>query len=246
MSESELVRILKDCWLTETESKVYLALLKGSGNAREVSVRSKVPYTKIHITLSSLLKKGLITASSERPTIYSAKGVSEGLGEYRMLLKRNVEEVVKRAEQMLMALQKEPEKSDIWIIRNNEEILKKSYQMLIASKKELKIALPTTQKWLAERLLPVFMRLRGEGVEISVLVTKSANSEDVQMLSRFSKIKIRDKMFGGGVIVDRNEVLLFIGKNEGEMDAAIWANHMGLVQLANAYFEFLWVGSEGP
>lgn len=246
MSEDEILKVLRDCGLTETESKVYLALLRGGGDAKEISRRSGVPYTKVHTVLSSLIKKGLITMAGGRPATYSAKGVSDGIGEYRAFLKKNLEEVTEKAEKMLMALQIEPEKSDIWIIRKNDDILRRSYQMLEGSKKEVKIALPITPKWLVERLLPAFMRLRGEGVEISMLVTSSTALEGIQALSRFSTVRMRDRMFGGGLIVDGREAMLFIGKSEGSMDTAIWANHMGLIQLANAYFDFLWAGSEAP
>lgn len=245
MSEGEALRVLRGCGLTETEAKVYLALIRGKGNAKDISVRSKVPYTKIHRVLSSLLEKSLITASSDRPIIYSAKGVGEGLGEYKIRLQRNIEERLGRVEEALMAMQKEPEKSDIWIIRNVDEILGRAYYILGMSRKDVKLALPALPQWLTERLSPVFMRLRAQNVEINVLVTKSISEAEIKRLSEVSRVRKRDKMFGGGLIVDSNEVMLFIGRVEGSMDTAIWANHAGLVQLASAYFDFLWASSEG-
>ncbi len=244
MSESEVLRALRGCGLTETEAKVYLALIRGKGDAKDISVRSKVPYTKIHRVLSSLLEKSLIIASSDRPIIYSAKSVGEGLGEYRIRLQRGIEERLKRVEEALIPMQKEPEKSDIWIIKNVDEILERAYYILGMSRKDVKLALPALPHWLTERLLPVFMRLKAQDVEINVLVTKSIGEAEIKRFSEVSKVRRRDKMFGGGLIVDNNEVMLFIGRFEGSMDAAIWANHAGLVQLASAYFDFLWAGSE--
>ncbi|MGC8936328.1 MAG: TrmB family transcriptional regulator [Candidatus Methanomethylicaceae archaeon] len=246
MSESEVLRVLRSCELTETEARVYLALIRGKGDAKEISARSKVPYTKVHTVLSSLLEKSLITASNDRPAIYSARSVVEGLSDYRAMIQKKVEEAFRRAEEVLTALQGEHEKSDIWIIKSAEEILGKAYQMLRMSRRDVRLALPLLPKELIEGLLPVLTRLRAQDAEINVLVTKEAGDSEVKRLSEVSRVRRRDKMFGGGLIVDNAEIMLFIGGNEGVMDTALWANHPGLVQLAIAYFDFLWAGSEAP
>ncbi|MBC7112417.1 MAG: TrmB family transcriptional regulator [Candidatus Methanomethyliales bacterium] len=246
MSEGEVLRILRGCGLTETEAKVYLALIKGRGDAKEISARSKVPYSKIHTVLTSLQEKSLITASSDRPTIYSAKSVGEGLGEYKIQMQKEIEEAFKRAEQVLTAIQGEPEKSDIWIIKSGNEILSKAYQMLRTARRGVKLALPVLPEWLSDEILPVLTRLRAQQVEVNMLVTKNVSKETIQKLSGLSTVRSRDKMFGGGIIVDDAEVMLFIGGSEGVMGTAIWASHPGLVQLASTYFDFLWAGSEAP
>lgn len=246
MLETEVLRILKGCGLTETEAKVYLTLIRGKGNAKEISARSKVPYSKIHTVLSSLLEKALITASSERPVVYSARSVGEGLREYKIRVQKGIEEAFRRADQALTEIQGEPEKSDIWIIKSSGEILSKAYHMLRLSKREVKLALPILPEWLSEEILPVLIRLRAQEVDVNVLVTNEVDEGVVHKLSEISTVRRRDRMFGGGLIVDDVEVMLFIGGNEGAMGTAIWASHPGLVQLASAYFDFLWAGSEAP
>jgi hypothetical protein len=49
-------------------------------------------------------------------------------------------------------------------------------------------------------------------------------------------------MFGGGVIVDGKEAILFLGEEKPTL--VIWSNHVGLVQFAKDYFEHLWDSSE--
>ncbi|MCX8182116.1 MAG: hypothetical protein N3D12_03245 [Candidatus Methanomethyliaceae archaeon] len=246
MSEGEVLRVLRGCGLTETEAKVYLALIRGKGDAKEISVRSKVPYSKIHTVLSGLLEKALIVASSERPVVYSARSIGEGLGEYKIKVQKDIEEAFRRAEHALMEMQGEPEKSDIWIIKSGEEILSKAYHMLRETRKGVKLALPVLPEWLSEKILPVLMKLRAREVEVNVLITKEVDEGMINKLSGISTVRRRDKMFGGGLIVDDVEVMLFIGGSEGAMGTAIWASHPGLVQLASAYFDFLWAGSEAP
>jgi len=49
-------------------------------------------------------------------------------------------------------------------------------------------------------------------------------------------------MFGGGIIVDGKEAILFMGEDKPTL--VIWSNHLGLVQFAKDYFQHLWNSSE--
>jgi len=244
MLDEEALRVLRSCGLTETEAKVYLALIKGKGDAKDLSARSRVPYSKIHTVLSSLREKSLIAALSGRPVIYCARGVGDGLGEYKVRLQKEIEERFRTAEHLLSEIQGAPEKSDIWIIKSNEEILDKVHHMLSVSKRDVKLSLPSFPESLSERVLPVLMRLRSQGVKVDILVTKDVEEREVHKLLGVSKVRRREKMFGGGLIVDDVEIMLFLGGSEGVIGTAIWASHQGLVQLARAYFDFLWSSSE--
>jgi hypothetical protein len=48
-------------------------------------------------------------------------------------------------------------------------------------------------------------------------------------------------MFGGGIIIDGKEAMLFLGEDKPSL--VIWSNHVGLVQFARDYFQFLWDSS---
>ncbi len=49
-------------------------------------------------------------------------------------------------------------------------------------------------------------------------------------------------MFGGGIIADGKEAMLFLGEDKPTL--VIWSNHVGLVGFAREYFQFLWDSSE--
>jgi hypothetical protein len=54
-------------------------------------------------------------------------------------------------------------------------------------------------------------------------------------------VRVRDEMFGGGVVVDGKETLLFLGKGvTEEQNLAIWSDHVGLNMIATIYFQHLW------
>ncbi|MCQ5337193.1 MAG: hypothetical protein NO475_03240 [Candidatus Methanomethylicia archaeon] len=231
---NELINILKECGLTESEAKVYLAILSKSGDAKDISKRSSIPYTKIHNILSNLEKKSLIISSNERPKIYYIK--ENGIEEYKFMIK---EEIDKKFNKLKQLLKKNFEKSNIWIIKEKEEIINKISEILLSSKKEVKIAIPEVSKWFIDKIIPILITIKNQGVEINIL-TSDINISKIFM--EFSKVKIRDTMFGGGIIVDNNEIILLIEGSDGNI--AIWANHPGLVDIANSYFDFLWLTSK--
>ena len=72
----------------------------------------------------------------------------------------------------------------------------------------------------------------------------AGKTEDWLFLKKFpcvSELRVRDHMFGGGVIADSKEAMLFLGEDKPSL--VIWSNHVGLVGFAREYFQFLWDSS---
>jgi ABC-2 type transport system permease protein len=68
--------------------------------------------------------------------------------------------------------------------------------------------------------------------------------QDWSFIKRFGGLgetRIRDHMFGGGIIADGKEAMLFLGEDKPTL--VIWSNHIGLVGFAREYFQFLWDSS---
>jgi len=244
--DSTLVRLM-EIGLTRTEAKVYVALLKGEADAKGLSERSGVPYSKIHTVLSRLIRKSLVEDRGGRPSVYATKKPSEGLLDYKRSVVADLETRLKGAEEALADLEmaRDSEKSDIWIIKNQEDILRRAYETLNNAEKEVKLALPVAPDWAVAALTPVLMRLKSEKISLRLLLTHDFPAEELKKLSDLANVKLRDKMFGGGIIVDNDEALLFIGSTGAAVNLAIWSNHAGLVQVAKTYFDYLWEGSAG-
>ncbi len=68
--------------------------------------------------------------------------------------------------------------------------------------------------------------------------------ENIKKISKVGEARVRDNLFGGGVIVDGKEVLLFLGEADTKRSYSgllvIWSNHIGLVKFAREYFQLLW------
>jgi sugar-specific transcriptional regulator TrmB len=238
-------RILRELGLTEYETRAYLSLLeKGATTASKVSEHANVPYSKIYETLNSLEKKGWVETKRGRPSRYYPTSPSEALSAVRLRL----EDAVKSWEQTILS-ELQPlyekreirEKPDIWILRGEFNTLAKLQEMLGKVKSKLMIAAPTPTKALIEAVVPMLIHLKGSGVEILLMTSKDIGKRDLERIADVAEVRVRDHMFGGGVIVDGKEALLVLGEKKPTL--VIWSDHVGLVRFAKDYFQYLWDSS---
>jgi sugar-specific transcriptional regulator TrmB len=236
-------KFLRDVGLTDYETRAYLALLeRGMMTASEVSGQGGVPYSKIYEALNSLVKKGWVKAEGRRPKRYYPKSPSEALEVARLGLEEMVSKwkrVVVNELQPLYKRRELREKPDIWILRGEFSVLAKLREMLRETGKELMVAVPLFAKGFVNAGVPLLSQLFDGGVNVQVMVTQDWG---VEKLAGIGEVRVRDSMFGGGVISDGREALLFLG--EDEVTLVIWSNHMGLVKFARDYFQYLWNSSE--
>jgi sugar-specific transcriptional regulator TrmB len=239
----EARKILREVGLTEYETRAYLILLeRGVMTAREVSEYGRVPYSKVYETLNSLERKDWVEAERGRPSRYFPKSPSEALEAARLRLEDMVSgwrRVVLGELQPLYERRELLEKPDIWILRGEFSVLAKLKEMLSSAKKELMVAAPAFAKNFVSAVASTLSRLRDSGVDVNVMVTRDW---DVEKIAKVGEARVRDGLFGGGVIVDGKEALLFLGEDKPTL--VIWSNHMGLVKFARDYFQYLWSSSE--
>ena len=79
------------------------------------------------------------------------------------------------------------------------------------------------------------------------MASDETNGETVKAMSRVADVRLKDDMFGGGVIGDSKHVLILLGEGKSEVTSnssydtiAIWAEHTGLANFAKDYFQYLW------
>jgi len=242
----ETKKVLQELGLTDYESRVYLALLeKGVLTATQVSKDSRVPYSKVYETLTSLERKGWIETEQGRPSQYYPKAPSEAMAATKLQL----EDKVKMWEKTIVG-ELEPfyerreirEKPDLWILRGEFNTLAKLKEMVEKTKNELMVAAPIIPKTLADAVTPVLMQLYSANVKVFFMASRAAKDWNLQKIANVAEVRVRDHMFGGGVIADGKEAMLFLGEDRSTL--VIWSNHLGLVQFAKEYFRYLWESSE--
>ena len=238
-------KILHEIGLREYETRAYLILLeRGVMTASEVSEHGGIPYSKVYETLNSLERKGWIEVERGRPSRYFPKAPSESLEAARLRLEDMVnswKHVILGELQPLYEKRELLEKPDIWILRGEFSILAKLKEMLDAARNELMIAAPAFAKGFVDASVSVLGQVRDSGVRVQVMVTGDG---DVEKIAKVGETRVRDSLFGGGVIVDGKEALLFLGEADTKRSYSgllvIWSNHIGLVKFAREYFQLLW------
>jgi len=212
--------------------------------ASEVSEHGGVPYSKVYETLNSLERKGWVEVERGRPSRYFPKAPSEALEAARLQLEDMVDGwkgVVMGELQPLYEKRELLEKPDIWILRGEFSVLAKLREMLDVVKSELLIAVPGFAKPFVDASVSTLGQVRGSGVNVKVMVAGKWTEEELALLG---DARVRDTLFGGGVIVDGKEALLFLGEADTKRSYSgllvIWSNHIGLVKFAREYFQLLW------
>jgi sugar-specific transcriptional regulator TrmB len=238
--------VLRELGLTDYETRAYLALLEyGVLTASQVSENANVPYSKVYETLASLERKGWIETEQGRPGRHYPKAPSEALAAAKMQLEdktKTWEKTITGELQPFYEKREIREKPDIWILRGELSTLAKLKEMLDKAKSELMIAAPVLPKALIDLVVPLLQRLQGTDVKIYLMAPKNAADWNLKELGRVAEVRVRDQMFGGGIIVDGKEAILFMGEDKPTL--VIWSNHLGLVQFAKDYFQHLWNSSE--
>ena len=242
-------RSLQEFGLTDYEIRSYTSLLEiGPATASQLSEASDVPYSKIYEVLGSLEKKGWIESEHGRPSKYYPKPPSVAMeitkSQLENTLKTN-EALVLEELQPLYEKKGVRERPDIWIVRGNFNVLAKVRETVEHVQKEILAAVPTIPDSVAEMLIPLVKLIVEKGVKVQLMTMKGPSSDAMEKLSKLCEVRVREQMFGGGIIADGREVILLLGQEGDEaISLAIWSDHVGLSEFAKNYFEYLWSDSK--
>jgi len=240
-------KALEKIGLTSYEIRTFSSLLKAKElTASDLSQKSGVPYSKIYEVLGTLEGKGWIGSDDSRPTKYFAKSPSTGIETTKQKRESEFKENKNIILNELVPLYEKSgssEKPDIWVLSGTVNIAAKILEMVETCRNEVLIALPEASEELVKQALPKLRLLHDKGVEITVLTSDKMNKESLKAVSRVADVKVKEGMFGGGIISDKRYVVILLGPEMGAGDAtetvAIWADHAGLAGFARAYFENL-------
>ena len=90
---------------------------------------------------------------------------------------------------------------------------------------------------LAKRIIPCLDVRDG-------MTVKGVKDTLVRRLTNYGKVRVREQMFGGGIISDMKEVILALGEEDQSNAIGIWSTHAALARFAKNYFDYLWDEAE--
>ncbi len=236
---------LRELGLNAYEVDAYLVLLEcGQMTAMEISREAKVPYSKIYEVLNQLKEKGWIRSSETRPFKYHPVSPAEAATYTKQRLEdkyQHWEQTVAETLQPLYEKRDLVERPDILILHGQQAVVTKLEEVVKKANKEVMIAAPTFAKPI---IASADVLLSGLKKTVTVKLMAAGKKSDLRALKKIegiSELRVRDHMFGGGVIADGKEAMLFLGEDKPSL--VIWSDHIGLVGFAREYFQFLWDSS---
>jgi len=250
MSVSERTRrALKDFGLTEYEVKAYVALVEsGPIPASQLSTKAAIPYSKIYEILGNLERKGWVEIEQGRPSKYFPKPPSTALESSRVRTENTLKSSQIDALSELQPLYERKgvqERPDIWIVRGQDNILDRIKETLGRTRRELLVAMPIVPESVISITAPLLSLMTSRGIKVSIMVPELTDKDAIRKLKGLAEVRVREQMFGGGMISDSNEIILLLGEEpEKGLILAISSDHVGLVKFGKSYFEFLWENSK--
>ena len=223
----------------------------GEDTAEAVSQRSNIPYTKVYSVLESLEERGWVEHSNGRPRNYFPRSPIDAMRSEQITMEKRFEE---NQDAILEELQPLYERKDIkeipelWIVRGDINSFNKIIELLEKANKEIMLAIPTIPEELifdypniVQRLFNFRYKIRDTNVHVKVLTTENMKHFlDASDLG-IAEVRICGEMFGGGVVIDGHETMLFLDLVGPQgPDTAIWSEHETLTSISKIYFEHLW------
>ena len=237
---------LREMGLNAYEIDAYLVLLEGGQmTAMEISQQANVPYSKMYEVLNSLKGKGWIKSNETRPFKYFPVPPMEATRSTKLRLEdkyANWENTVAETLQPLYEKREIVERPDMLILRGQQAVLNKLEDVFKKASVEIVVAAPE----FAKPLITLAEPLLGSGLKktVTIKLMAAGKKEDwlsIKKIAGVVELRTRDHMFGGGIIADGKEAMLFLGEDKPSL--VIWSNHVGLVGFAREYFQFLWDSS---
>jgi len=237
--KNELIGKIKDYFdLNIYETKVWLALLgKGTASAGEIATLSGVPRSRTYDVLESLEKKGFALVKLGKPVKYLGVKPKVILEKLKNNVRHDAEEKVQtllnikgtaefqQLEELYTGGIDPVKREDLSAsLKGRSNISNYLKEIIDEANKEVVICANAEEMYSKQKLFEdTFDSLKKKGVKIKIAL--SGDKKIIDGLSKAFDIKIKkvdiDAKF---FIVDREEVLFYLSKDNGKDDQAIWLN----------------------
>jgi HTH-type transcriptional regulator, sugar sensing transcriptional regulator len=228
---SKIIQLLKTFNFTESETKVYISLLKnGSGTGYEISKNSSVPRSKVYNILEMLIDKGCIIVSKQtNPLNYSAVPINEFIEN----IKFNVQDNLSAVKEELRSYSQTMDLERLWYIKGYKNIFNKCKHILNKAKHEVYI-----QVWKEdiEQIIKELSRVETRLDHVVIILYSSNHDYNINLLHYYKHGFEEEKLKESGgrwinIVVDGKEVIFGHIQNEKNAEV-IWTQSTPMVFLA--------------
>ncbi|MBI4257794.1 MAG: TrmB family transcriptional regulator [Thaumarchaeota archaeon] len=251
---SAIEDLLKDAFkLSLYETKVYLALLKGTMSANQVSQASRVPLPRVYDTLRSLEEKGFVEEAGDKFQALPPKQVLQGrVAQFEELFRREQEERLKATKRLLNTLEaqyqkREIEDQEINLLRGIHSIANRFAEIFQGSQD---IILGVRKAIAAKDLFKPYLARTDRSKKVRILISKDVevSREDLETAKKAGAELRRCGILLFDVMVsDDREVLIGVPDPLSEdvyHSIAIWLRNPSFAKSIRESLEQLWSTGE--
>ncbi len=234
-STEKIINLLMGLGFTESEGKVYTALLKnGESTGYEASKQSGVPRSKLYTIMDGLVRKGFVRSThEEKSTLYGAIPVSDLAEIMKARLSGNLSEIESEAVKLSTPATDER----IWHINGWPSIRNKAMTLLRDAKKTVQV-----QVWvndLDDELAEMLNKKREELGNVIVVLYDSKEEYDTGLKKYYAHGFEDDKLADIGhrwmtVVTDSSEVL-YVTIEPDNTASAINTKNKSMIFFAGEY-----------
>ncbi|MHA1370922.1 MAG: TrmB family transcriptional regulator [Promethearchaeota archaeon] len=223
LSVSEyVVRALEGINLTQYEIALYLTLvMHGKLNAKALSEKSNVPYSRIYNILNMLLDKGFIKRDdTERPTVFIANPPDEALMLARKRLiddfNKNSKIIVNELQDIYLKNSNLPIRVSILVYRGKEAVFGKACRILKNASSSIMATITDLQIMQSNGIFNIIKEKYKGGIrEIKFLIQEQEyqdprNSGIIEELNSMGQVRMLDQLFGTGIVVDTRDAIILL------------------------------------
>lgn len=235
--------------LTQYEIALYLTLIReGSLNARDLSDKSDVPYSRIYNILSMLLDKGYVQRDdTQRPSTYVANPPDEAL----MLAKKKVNDafgqhskvIVEELNEIYLKNIDAPFQLSLLVYRGEDAVFKKAASLLNSASQSILVASNDLDELQRNGIIDIIKDKRAKGVvDIKILIEdKEPNVELAKDLIKIGNVRRRDQIFGTGIAVDGVDAIIVVKAQIFSLTSffGMRSDHEAFGSIALQYFNYL-------
>ncbi|MBN2151036.1 MAG: TrmB family transcriptional regulator [Candidatus Lokiarchaeota archaeon] len=235
--------------LTQYEISLYLTLIKhGPLNARDLSDKSDVPYSRIYNILSLLLDKGYITRDdNQRPSTYTANPPDEAL----MLARKKVMDdfashskvIVEELNDIYLKNIDAPFQVSLLVYRGKDQVFKKASNLINGAEHSILVAASSLADLKEAGIIDAVKEKRQKGLsDIKILVEQNDPGKDVVAdLAKIGQVRVRDQIFGTGIAVDAVDAIIILKASIFALTSyfGLKSDFKGFGSIALNYFNYL-------
>ena len=252
--KDENVKCLYDLGLTRLQAQVYLTLLTlGKSTVKEIAKESNIARQEIYRVLLEIGEAGIVEKILGYPTRYKPIPICDGIS---LLLKQRYE-TTKNIEKISRRIIKDHKKDHIndrkeedffVLIPKKDRFVKKLNQLFKESTKSIKVITSKSRLYSSkDSLIKEINKAGNRDVNLQLITEKDVEDKFLQDYWPKYKINVRYVLKTPPVVmavVDKKEVLLITSaSSDFAGSSALWSNNASQVELANNYFEILWLSA---